>query len=216
MPTPHARRVFTLIALPVVIALIAVLIGLLLAAGQKVREAVNRIKCTNNLKQIGIAFQASYSAHDVFPSGGWGWRWVGEPDRGMGPRQPGGWIYQILPYVEQDMLFQQGTGLTGTAKSAAHSRTMSVAVKGFNCPSRRTSLPYPYTPGPTIHNADPTSSVGKSDYAANAGDGPYADYWPAGPNTLAQGDGGGYSWTSTRETGVVFQRSYLTVHAISD
>ncbi len=50
---------------------------------------------------IGLAFHNHHDAHGHFPSGGWGHRWVGDADRGAGHEQPGGWMYNILPFVEQ-------------------------------------------------------------------------------------------------------------------
>src|SRR5262249_35818591 len=107
---PHAAG-FTLIELLVVIAIIAVLVGLLLPAVQRVREAANRTRCANNLKQMGLAALNHESTYKRFPGGGWGERWVGEPDRGTGNSQPGGWVYQLLSFVEQENLRSWGAGL---------------------------------------------------------------------------------------------------------
>src|SRR5438874_9891675 len=93
------HRGFTLIELLVVIAIIAVLIGLLLPAVQKVREAANRMKCANNLKQFGIACHLYHDTNKVFPPGAKTIPYL-QGDKGS-------WLVLTLPYMEQDVLFQQ-------------------------------------------------------------------------------------------------------------
>jgi prepilin-type N-terminal cleavage/methylation domain-containing protein/prepilin-type processing-associated H-X9-DG protein len=105
------RRGFTLIELLVVIAIIAVLIGLLLPAVQKVREAAARMQCSNNLKQLGTAvhnFHGTYGTmpcyFGVYPPSG-GYEYAGSPPENK-TKPYGGWFLHLLPFVEQDALYQ--------------------------------------------------------------------------------------------------------------
>ncbi len=117
-PRGFIRRAFTLVELLVVIAIIGILIALLLPAIQSAREAARLTECKNNLKQVGLAVQNHVNTQKFFPSGGWGWNWTGDPDRGFGKGQPGGWAYSLLPYMEGGATYKLGKGDAGTTEVA--------------------------------------------------------------------------------------------------
>ncbi len=178
----QSRRVsgFTLVELLVVIAIIGILVALLLPAVQSAREAARRIQCRNNLKQIGTAALNHESTHGYMPSGGWSPWSAGDPDRGFGREQPGSWIYQILPYIEQQAIYDlPGDGDRARITTTQREQTkqlLGTPAPGFNCPSRRDNNPREWEMPP---NWTPFSSlpmrlgdpVVRSDYAGNAGDG---------------------------------------------
>jgi len=142
------RLAFTLIELLVVIAIIAILIGLLLPAVQKVREAAARIKCSNNLKQFGLAQHGYHDNYNKFPPGGLCCKTTHDSAGNIVPSlnndwgdDRGTWIVFSLPYVEQDPLFKLFGPLeslsvfnpAGTARGNA--AVANARVKIFRCPS---------------------------------------------------------------------------------
>jgi prepilin-type N-terminal cleavage/methylation domain-containing protein/prepilin-type processing-associated H-X9-DG protein len=144
------RRGFTLIELLVVIAIIAILIGLLLPAVQKIREAANRMKCSNNLHQIALGLHNYHDTYEHFPPASQVPWWVGVQDRDdfLDYTKPFGpnWAVLLLPYVEQDNLYRQsnadgypGVAVTqGTAPANANQTwrlIVNVEVKVYQCPS---------------------------------------------------------------------------------
>src|SRR5438132_5998908 len=97
---------FTLIELLVVIAIIAVLIGLLLPAVQKVREAANRLKCQNNLKQLALACHMHHDTNNIIPRGGQAGDGT-DPNNADWLDDRGTWLVFTLPYMEQGNLYNK-------------------------------------------------------------------------------------------------------------
>jgi len=165
---------FTLVELLVVIAIIGILIALLLPAVQAARESARMTQCKNNLRQMGLAAQNHLTVYKFFPTGGWGYSYVGDPDRGYGINQPGGWIYNILPFIEGASIHDTGKGLTGAAKWNANAQMQAIVLPYFNCPSRR-GVTTVSLAGAQIFNATLTALGGPAprdaltDYAADGG-----------------------------------------------
>ena len=208
------QRGFTLVELLVVIAIIGVLVGLLLPAVQAAREAARRAQCLNHLKQLGLASLVHEDSHGTLPSGGWGWLWVGEPDRGFGAEQPGGWLYNILPFMEETALRSLGKGESESRRRALLVPLVRTPLESAHCPSRRTPQLFPMWQGAfAFRNTAQFEGVARADYAINGG----SRFWDpgGGPPSLAAADNFNFPDTS-EQTGVSFIRSEIALGQISD
>jgi prepilin-type N-terminal cleavage/methylation domain-containing protein/prepilin-type processing-associated H-X9-DG protein len=219
------KRAFTLVELLVVIAILGMLMALLIPAVNSARDAMRRMQCKNNLRQIGEAASAHVAKFGYFPSSGWGSQWVGDPDRGVGAAQPGGWIYNLLPFWGLDNIHDASKDLSGapndpnSRKGKAMVDTQAAQPAFLICPVRRKATGYPTGPGLTYQNAPSTAPVSKTDYAGNSGSGP--------PFVLGYGPGDGLAcytkypkcqWSTNPGTfnGVTTERSEITPGIITD
>jgi prepilin-type N-terminal cleavage/methylation domain-containing protein/prepilin-type processing-associated H-X9-DG protein len=224
----NLKRAFTLVELLVVITIIGILIALLLPAVQAAREAARKMQCSNNLKQVGLACMNHEQANGFFPSGGWGWAWMGDPDGGFGKNQPGSWAFSLLPYMEYQVLFDMGRGQTAAQKLVTFAVTAQMPVSAFYCPSRRPAEPTKkrnYTMGSEglgpasqmCYNANVSDKLARSDYAGNGGD--TFTWWPDQPTSMANGLAGtGFTSAtySSLSNGIFYQRKPLAIAEIED
>ena len=232
----RVRGGFTLVELLVVITIIGILIALLLPAVQAAREAGRQMQCKNNLKQLALGCLNHESIYKRFPTNGWGFAWTGDADQGTDRRQPAGWIYNILPFLEQPAMHDLGAGhpWNDPNKLAANLQRLSLPLPMLYCPTRRKVIAYPWAQGWHPANVPTTPTVvGRSDYGGNGGDtytdpstdwnNPWATYPvndAAGPSTL----GGGltasaiahFNDISTVANGIFFAGSLIKVSNVTD
>jgi prepilin-type N-terminal cleavage/methylation domain-containing protein len=241
----RAARAFTLVELLTAIAVIGVLAALLLPAVQSAREAARRVQCQNFVKQLALGALDEHDAHGIFPSGGWGWYWLGDADRGYDRDQPGGWIYNVLPYIEQPALHElprDGNRDAITDAQRLGARRMAEApMPLLLCPSRRDrvvqSKPGAYY-GNNCAAGDVARVASRTDYAINSGDRNWNEtgHFPgstsgSAPASHALADGFPWTWTVHGDvadpaaagraadmllTGVSFQRSEVALRHVSD
>lgn len=176
---------FTLVELLVVIAIIGVLVALLLPAVQAAREAARRSQCLNNLKQMGIAFHLHADAQEILPTGGssiWSKRTTDKSrpnerefgDRGrplLAPDQNWGWAYQILPFIEQQALWD-----------APVAQVTPTPVSTYFCPTRGPSRVHELSNGPDRAQIDYAGNAGASDEGSTA----YAQYGDAADGVVVR------------------------------
>ncbi|HMP08408.1 MAG TPA: DUF1559 domain-containing protein, partial [Lacipirellulaceae bacterium] len=212
------RRGLTLVELLVVMAIIGALVALLLPAVQASREAARDATCKNHLRQLGLASAQHVGAVGHFPTGGWGASWTGDPRRGFGREQPGGWVYNLLDFLEEAALRRAHVADDAEQRIAA-AQGIQRPLAVFICPSRRAVQLFVHADPYVLVNSDVPPLVARADYAINAG--------TTGTNQLGtghqQGPGSvdqaasGYPWPAINiYNGVCHFRSRVRESQITD
>jgi prepilin-type N-terminal cleavage/methylation domain-containing protein len=195
------RPGFTLIEVLVTIAIVAMLASLLLPAVQATRESARRTTCLNNVKQIALACLLHEHTYRHLPATGEHYRFSGDPDKGYGNDQPGGWHYNVLPFLDQAALREMGRGMTVAEKRAIGKDLVGRVVPVFVCPTRGGgTMPYRVSPPYQWWNIDRPEYIARSDYAACAG-----SRWS-----------GWSDYLSRNQTGAMFSKEGLPLRALRD
>jgi prepilin-type processing-associated H-X9-DG protein len=202
-------------------------------------------QCRNNVMQLALGCLHHENAIRRLPTDGWGAWWTGDADLGTAPQQPGGWLYNVLPYIEQQAMHDMGARMPTAQKNAANAQRYAIPLSVFYCPTRRRVIAYPWVVAEAVVNCSPTTPVvaSRSDYAINGGDvytapgrvgenGPITTYWAGnfigGPDSLA--DGGvapcspqqaalarqQFAWIAQGATGVGYCGSLIKLSDITD
>lgn len=206
------RKAFSLVELLTVVSIVSTLVGLLIPAVQMARESARMTCCKNNLKQLGLAIQLHEQSLGHLPGAGWGSAWTGDPDKGSGSKQPGGWIFSTLPYMEckeiHSMASDGDPGVITSMQKAAAAQASGVPIELVTCPSRRSSPTSPMSPE-AVWNMDPAENISKTDYSINSGD--KVVRWGNGPNPTSP-----VFEDMKASTGVAHQASQLKFDHILD
>jgi len=162
-----SRRGFTLIEALVVMTLIGILIALLLPAVQHMRSVARRTQCSNNLRQISIAFHSHHDQWKSFPTAGSDWGSAptyinGSP--ATGADQGAGWGFQILPFVEAEAVWRGGSGTTDNERQRVAVGTTNPV---FFCPDRRAPMTVTYRDFYISRNPNDLVTHALCDFASN-------------------------------------------------
>ena len=219
----NRRRAFTLVELLVVISIIGVLVGLLLPAVQNARESARRTQCANSVRQLAVGFQHHLADHGFYPTGGWGFLWMGDADRPCNREQPGSWCYNVLPYIELAALHElphdnrpMNNLPISDDKKKGNAKLATTIVAAFVCPTRRPAKLWSRPHYIGVYNSFDDRNVvetNRSDYGVSGGT--VQVFWHEGPDPAAAYAGNKFADMSANN-GIGCQRSEVRVEDVTD
>ncbi len=168
------RRAFSLVEMVAVLGVLAFAVSLFAPLILDARDEMRLTQCADNLRRITLACNQHEQVLGFYPSSGWGWLWTGDPDRGFGESQPGGWAYDMVRFSEYSDEISQGAGLDDGLKALAMVAAHGVPVPIFNCPQRREPRAFPVPRNGMLARNLPecganACSVTRLDYLVNSG-----------------------------------------------
>jgi len=195
------RAALTRMDVIVGVVVTALLLAMLSCFFPTVRETgpgSRRTECRNNLTQLARATLSFKSLNEGYPSGGWGYNWTGDPapERGNGVKQPGDWLFVLLPHLQMLDMYEASRDLDDTARKKQAAVRVSRSLEFLHCPTRRPADVYPIVNTPI--NSDKISKSARTDYAMCAGSNLVCVSGP-GPATVAEGDSKEF-WKSNKQT----------------
>jgi prepilin-type N-terminal cleavage/methylation domain-containing protein/prepilin-type processing-associated H-X9-DG protein len=213
----RAARGVTLLETIVVIAIIGLALSVFLPAIVASRQKTQLASCGNNLRQLAQGWIEHEQSLGYYPSSGWGWAWTGDPDRGFGSDQPGGWAFDTLAFTSYAHIRELGAGMPYEKKGVEMTRAHQTPIPTHYCPGRRSAALYPpFQLDDAIARNLPEcrSAVGRIDYAANSGNLATGDFdGPVGDRRRMAPPPGPYVQV---HTGVTHQLSEIRVGQVID
>jgi len=202
------RHAISLIEILFVLSIISVVLSIALPAVNGARESARRVSCINRLRQLGLGLQNFESAHGQYPSDGWGWGWVGDAGTKHGLDGPGGWAFDLLPFLEHEQLWQL------TQSDEGRLQSLQTPIPLLVCPSRRDAKPFPYTQQDLpLRNCETPSVGSRTDFAICGGD-QIVGAFPGPPSEKQLGQFGRPD--QSLFSGISFVRSTIRPRDVSD
>ena len=198
------RLGFNRVDLILAILIVFFLLMLLVSAIQGLREMSRVSHCKEKLRHLGQGIQQHVAVVGHYPTGGWGWLWFGDADSGAGVDQPGGWCFNILPYIDHQELYDTTKDGTLEPNRWQIGKMAAKPLPEFICPSRREAKATPLRSG-SIFPTNLFPLAAKTDYAINRG-----GQWEVnirGPGTWNDKK---FKWPDTSSwTGISYLRSTI-------